>query len=803
MIDQSSEKILPSRQRADKNSISQSPTSSNVDHKHQFPGRSTSPPKSPRSKDHATTLPQPKARLVDIPSSKFTVGRRPPVTSSGGISRPRGIPRPVGQVQSNPPRQTAQQPLSDHPRGYLRMDIMTSPSAETRPSSGGTTPSRSLADKQTGITQRKKSAIPLPARTASPQMIPSGPAVFTLKAKVSTPSSLGGKSLSTIESVDTGNVEQALNTNTVVRAGAQRRPTLSRYEREFKHLSADTDAEPTIVSAQTETSISRPSSRTGSSLWVETENTEGIRTKRFSSSRMVSGYGATLTISPDADELIMGRKTTPSPPVPSASPTLAWSPENKAQDLRRMAVTNEHRKISCQHVASGGSHAEPRNAASTDSPRHQNSDGSIQAETFMVGSSEKKHPSLAPSGHTGDDSCRLFNTTRIEASSPDNSARLAAVSQTLAMLEGGFHNNAGDSQLDGFTDLARSDADENTSPSSNIFRRSQNTCSGSSNLVRSDSSRSISNKRIASISRDPGNFKCPSVISIASSGPPVPAKDSRPTSKAPSKYVSVQKRDSSGRAGTTGLRSPHGLSNGYSATPSNIPQPANGRTSSGRVSSGRTTTDTVRTNAGEKRSMSRSKLSMSGFRGLFHKKTDMKLTGKVADKKRRTGLKASSNGSPTLGANKLPGRRSTKASGRGSPARHGTLTKSCHSHPAECFAASPPPDTSQVMEVTQTTALAMHITAMARGEKDESNKHRLISIATAMLGAIDSAKHAIIAAEQAAQAAREASMHQEMTRQSLIAINKVLSNSPGVLGTLARSRTNLRQKTSRPSTLAQ
>lgn len=815
MVAQSSENILPKSQQAENISTSQATSSSNRDHKPNATDFSSSPSKSSRLKDNAagsslsTNLPQPRARLVDIPSPKSRLGRRPPVTNTAGIPRARGIPRPSGPVQSNPTRQMFQQPLSDHPRGYPRMVTPCAPFPEPQSANNSVAPSLSPTN-QIGNTQRKKSAIPLPARTTSPQTIPFGPAVFTLKAKVSTPSSLGGKSLSTIESVDTGNVDQEPDANTVMRAGPQRRPTLSKSGREFKHLSADTDTDPTTMSAQTDTSISRPSSRTDSSLWVETDNAEGTRTKRLSSSGTASDYGPTLTISPDADELIMGRKTSPSPPAPPVSPEPTRNSGNRARNLHRMAVTNEHRKASGQNGVSGGNHAKSRNAAPMETLRRQRSGDSIQAETFTVRSTgEQKHSSLASSGHLESESLRLLNASQIEANSPNDTARLAAVSQTLAMLEGGYQGATENPKLDGNTDLTKSRADKSrTSLSSHqssiIFRNSQFPRNGSGNLVRSDSGQSISNKRVTSLSRDPGNPKrSSSVISVASSRPPVPAKDSRPTSRAPFKDPSIRKRNSSGRIGASGLRSPYGLSNGYSATPSNIPQPVNGRTSSGRVSSGRTMTETARSVPGDKRSISRAKLTMSGFRGLFHKKTDLKFAGKTGDKKKRTDMKVSSTGSPVLGSRKLSGCRSTNNSGRGSPGRLGTLTKLCHNHPAECLAASPPPDSAQVSEITQTTALAMHITTMAREEEDESKRHQLLSVATAMLGAIDSAKYAKIAAEQAAQAAREASMHQEMTRQSLIAINKVLGNSHGVLGTLTRSRTNIRQKTSRPSTIAQ
>ncbi|KAK0653878.1 Flocculation protein FLO11 [Lasiodiplodia hormozganensis] len=774
-------------------------------------GRPASPPNPKSNSDsHTTTssLPQPKPRLVDIPSPKSRQGRRPPITNSGAIPRPRGVALPSGAVQANNTRQKLHQPHSDHPRGYPRMEIPKSTSPELRSGTSGTGPSRSPVGHQENA-QRKKSAIPVPSRTTSPQLIPAGPAVFTLKAKVSTPSSLGGKSLSTIESADTGRIEQDIETSTVMRPGPQRRPTLSKTFREFKHLSADTDADPTTISAQTDTTVSRPSSRTESLLWVETEDSEGIRTKRLSSGGsggLMSDCGLTLTISPDADELIMGRKSTPSPPVPPVSVASARSSGHKSRDLHRRAVTNEHRKASGQGDVSGGMRAKLKNAAPVKTPRRQDSADSIQAEDFTV------RPAIQQEHCSSDSLPRLYTRHNCASqgaeSIPDDKERLAAVSQTLAMLEGGHRNGAENPQFKQDAALARAYMNKaqkspSSACSSDVFASSQAHRS-SGGLVRSDSGHSTaSSKRTTNLSRGAMNMKrSSSVVSIASSRPPVPAKDYRSASKVPPKNPSIEKRSSVGQVGTTSLRSPYGLANGYSATPSNIPQPSNGCGSSARLSSRQAMTDTSRSVSGEKRSMSKAKLTMSGFRGFFHKRNDNKFLNKAGDKKKRSNTKITSTGSPMPELGKRSGHRVTKTSScRRSPGRAGTLTKACHKHPAEFVAASPPPETTQNSDITQTTALAMHITTMAREQEDDSKKHQLLSVATAMLGAIDSAKHANIAAEQAAQAAREASMHQEMTRQSLIAINKILTNSPGIMGTLSRSRTSLRQRSSRPSTV--
>ncbi|OJD35766.1 proteophosphoglycan 5 [Diplodia corticola] len=820
MVAQSStENILPSSGHTDKISTPPSRTSSQDT---KLPvNQPTPPPKSSNltsnSAGHTagSSIPQPRPKLVDIPSPKSRPGRRPPVTNKGAIPRPRGNPRPGGPTQAHNTRQVSRQPESDHPRGYPRMEAPKSASPEPRSAGRAMAPPRSPVDHQEN-TQRKKSAIPVPSRTTSPQSIPSGPAVFTLRAKVSTPSSLGGKSLSTIESVDTGRFDQDIDTNTVMRRGPQRRPTLSGNVREYKHLSADTDADPTMLSAQTETTVSRPSSRTESLTWVETESNEGIRTKRLSSggsSGLMSNYGPTLTISPDADELVMGRKTTPSPPVPPVSSASARSSGQRSRDLHRRAVTNEHRKASGQSDASSSMRAKSRNAAPSKTLRHQSSSDSIQAENFTVGSAaEQKHYSSDSFPRLDDGSVRKPSASQAEENFPDDHERLAAVSQTLAMLEGGHRKGAENPQLKQDAALARAYVDKdhkspNSAHYSDVFRNSQ--AHGSSGgLVRSDSGHSgVSSKRVTNLSRGAANMKrSTSAISIASSRPPVPAKDYRPASKAPSKTPSIRKCDSSGRVDSSGLRSPYGLSNGYSATPSNIPQPSNGYSSSARLGSAQTMTDASQSVAGEKRSVSRAKLTMSGFRGLFHKKGDGRSAGKPSDKKKRLNTTVGSSGSPTSELGKRSGYRVAKTpSCRRSPGRSGTLTKAYHKHPAECIAALPPPEMAHESELTQTTALAMRVTRMAREQDDDSKKHQLLSVATAMLGAIDSAKHAKIAAEQAAQAAREASMHQEMTRQSLIAINKILTNShgSGLMGTLACSRTSLRQKSSRPSTMVQ
>lgn len=805
MLSQASSDDIPSDVRhAEKISPPRNGVPSDRDMAVTTTSRPASPPVTPRMKNNATasttpaSLPQPKPRLVNIHSPKSRQGRRPPVTGSGNIPRPRIIPRPSGgSKQGNDTRPELQEPLPNHARGYHHMDASKQTSPERKPVNGGTVPPRSPTNNHAANLQRKKSAIPVPARTASPQMIPSGPAVFTLKAQVSTPS-LGGKSLSTIESADTGRIEHDADTSTVMRPGPQRRPTLSKSAREFKHLSASTDNDPTM-SAQTETSVSRPSSRTESLLWVETGNSEGTRTKRLSSAGMVSDYGPTLTISPDAEEMIMGRKMSPSPPVPSVVTAPARSSGPKTRDLHRMAVTNEHRKAFGESGVTSGGHAKPKTAASVENPRRQGSADSIQAETFTVKSTaESKNASMRSSSHA-DDSLLPPNTSRIEETSSDDTARRVAVSETLAKLEGGYRKGPQGHQLDQDAALARAFTDnDRKSPSSaqstSIFKSSRSP-RGSNTLARSDSGLSVtSNKRLTKLPMS----RSSSIISVASSRPPVPPKDSRPTSRAPYKDPSIQKRKSSVRNGTTGLRSPYGLASGYSATPSNIPQLVNGRESSARFSSGYTIADTSRSISGEKRSVSRAKLTMSGFRGLFHKRADVKTAPKGGVKKKRSNMKVTSTGSP------VPEHayRATKGSSvRGSPGRLGTLTKACPRHPAEILAASPPPDTPQVSELTQTTALAMHITTLARGEEDDSKRSQLLSVASAMVGAIESAKHAKIEAEKAAQSAREASMHQEMTRQSLIAINKIFTNSPDMLGTLTRSHNNLRQRSQRPSTL--
>ncbi|KAL1647696.1 hypothetical protein SLS58_002497 [Diplodia intermedia] len=732
----SNENILPSSGRTEKISTPLPPGASNPGAKLPL-NPSTSPPKSFNPKrnpaDHTagSSLPQPRPKLVDIPSPKSRPGRRPPVTNAGAIPRPRGNPRPSGPTQANNTRQTFHQPYSDHPGGYSRMDTPNSGSPELRPVSGGMGLPRSPVNHQENV-KHKKSAIPVPSRTTSPHSMPSGPAVFTLKAKVSTPSSLGGKSLSTIESADTGRIEQDMDTSTVMRRGPQRRPTLSGTVREYKHLSADTDADPTTLSAHTETTVSRPSSRTESLIWVETEKNEGIH----------------------ADELIMGRKTTPSPPVPPVSSASARSSGQRSRDLHRRAVTNEHRKASGQSDASSGMRAKSRTAAPAKTLRHRSSTDSIQAENFTVRSAtEQKHYSSDFFPQLDNESVHLPTPGRADENIPDDNERLAAVSQTLAMLEGGHRKGAENPQFKQDAALAMAYVDKaHKSPTSahysDVFRSSQAHHS-SGGLVRSDSGHStVSSKRVTSLSRGAANMKrSSSVNSIASSRPAVPAKDYRPTSKAPSKASSIQRRESSGRGGTAGLRSPYGLVNGYSATPSNIPQPSNGRGSSARLGSGQAMTDTSQSISGEKRSVSKAKLTMSGFRGFFQKRGDLRISGKAGDKKKRSNTKES--------------------------------------------------------ELTQTTALAMRVTTMAREQEDDSKKHQLLSVATAMLGAIDSAKHAKIAAEQAAQAAREASMHQEMTRQSLIAINKILTNSHGLMNTLSCSRNSLRQRSSRPSTIVQ